>query len=81
MTMEKISSSVSPTTKRMCEMVRGEVCRIVGDERYVLNVTRTGQNSIFLILNDHSATNTFGSNCTQEVRELARDESITIKFS
>jgi hypothetical protein len=79
--MERINPGSNAITKPMNQMDRGEVCRIVGENRYVLHVSHSGTDSIFLILNDHTATNTYRGSCTIPVTPLTLGESVTIKFS
>lgn len=75
-----------PVTKRMDEMRRGEVCFVMEENYYVVNVGISNDNgSRFLILDTdvdikwyaHSS----GSPRRYKVRELYPNESITIKFS
>lgn len=86
MTMEVIDSGRDgeeeyPREKKMYEMVYGEVCCVVGTDRYVIRTTGNYANDqIFLILGS-CPVNRYTGKCDATVRELYKDESVTIKFS
>jgi len=82
MVMEVIDKeqSMSVNWFPMHEMKSGQVC-CTKDKEYVLKVTHVGFAPIFLILENNSKTNSYQHNCSILVRNLHKDESITVKFS
>ena len=75
-----IFSEENPKRKRMYDMTRGEVCYLenVG---YILRVG-AGSGSLFLILGNDVTCNYYDvvASNHHEVRELFKNESVTINF-
>ncbi len=73
--------NIKEGTKPMHEMVDGEVCFCIDTNEYVIKISHIMQKPIFLILNEHKATNSYGAECYRRVRQLNEGESVTIRFS
>ena len=86
MTMEIVKEDVNkpePATKRMGDMIRGEVCWINKDSSYIVCIEHDEFPKIYLSLRNYDSAQTYGSVDQLDliVRELYPGESITIKFS
>lgn len=71
-----------PKEKEMDEMIYGEVCYVLTNEQYVIKVSKgIDKEQFFLILGSDSSVDRYSGEGACLVRELYKDEPVTIKFS
>ena len=78
--MEVIKNSTNEKEEQfypMNQMGEGRVCYCAVAGEYILAVNH----STYLILGSRHGVYSYGSGCTLPVRDLHKDESVTIRFS
>jgi hypothetical protein len=83
MTMELVETTVNTTGnwKPMNRMKNGEVAIVKDTSIVVLCVPNVNNEAVFLILDDHDDTDSYGHDCDTPVRLLSSHERVTITFS